>query len=229
LLPACHLLLISTYIQVLIGQTVRTDVEQEGIALEATRMEAVELMQPQERNRAGKIFGGFLMHEAYELAYTTAASFAALSSFGASGGGVVGAPTVMAVDDVTFSRPVSIGDVVIFSSKVTYTGSNELLLQQHGNSSHFADSISCIFQVTVTTHILDLKTGKRNLANEFHFTFLSRNGEVSDGALRPCPVRPVGPNSYLEGVAWLDGRRRMLEALQQAKQINGFAAQALFT
>jgi hypothetical protein len=33
------------------------------------------------------------------------------------------------MDDVTFSKPISIGDVVIFTSHVTYTGNNELLLQ----------------------------------------------------------------------------------------------------
>ena len=45
------------------------------------------------------------------------------------GGNTVGAPTVIAIDDVTFSKPISIGDVVIFTSHVTYTGNNEILLQ----------------------------------------------------------------------------------------------------
>jgi len=55
----------------------------EAVGLLSTKMETVQLMQPQERNRAGKIFGGFLMHEAYELAYTTSAAYAA--SLGATG------------------------------------------------------------------------------------------------------------------------------------------------
>jgi hypothetical protein len=36
----------------------------------ATALASTELMQPQERNRSGKIFGGFLMRQAYELAYS---------------------------------------------------------------------------------------------------------------------------------------------------------------
>ena len=196
-----------------------------AIKLSATRMEAVELMQPQERNRAGKIFGGFLMHEAYELAYATAASYAAMSN---GAGGVVGAPTVMALDDVTFTKPVSIGDVVIFSAKVSYTGSNEVLLQHQGQSTDYPASISAVFQVVVTTHILDLKTGNRSLANEFQFTFMSRDAEVPGFPVQPIPVRPIRPTSYSEGMIWLDGRRRMIEALEKARENKGFAAQALF-
>jgi acyl-CoA hydrolase len=185
-----------------------------SFALQSTRMEAVELMQPQERNRAGKIFGGFLMHEAYELAYTTAASFAALSS---AGTGTMAAPTVIAVDDITFAKPVSIGDVVIFDATVCYSGSNELQLQgAHGAGAlPFPESISSIFQVCVSTNILDLKTGKRSLANEFHFTFISRDPAAQPKfPVHPIPVAPIKPTSYHDGMIWLSGRRRMLEALE---------------
>lgn len=185
-----------------------------AIALQSTHMEAVELMQPQERNRAGKIFGGFLMHEAYELAYTAAASFAAISS---AGSGVVGAPTVIAVDDISFSKPVSIGDVVIFDASVCYTGSNELLLQSKssGDAVTYPDSIASVFQIRVSTHILDLKSGQRNLANEFHFTFISRDPEAQPKfPVRACAVAPVAPSTYQDGMLWLSGRRRMLEAVE---------------
>jgi hypothetical protein len=41
-----------------------------GVQMTATMLSSTELMQPQERNRSGKIFGGFLMRQAYELAYS---------------------------------------------------------------------------------------------------------------------------------------------------------------
>jgi len=41
-----------------------------GVQMTATALASTELMQPQERNRSGKIFGGFLMRQAYELAYS---------------------------------------------------------------------------------------------------------------------------------------------------------------
>eukprot|EP00277_Geminigera_cryophila_P005025 CAMPEP_0179430590 /NCGR_PEP_ID=MMETSP0799-20121207/15698_1 /TAXON_ID=46947 /ORGANISM="Geminigera cryophila, Strain CCMP2564" /LENGTH=339 /DNA_ID=CAMNT_0021207109 /DNA_START=654 /DNA_END=1673 /DNA_ORIENTATION=- len=195
----------------------------EAVGLLSTKMEAVQLMQPQERNRAGKIFGGFLMHEAYELAYTTSAAYAA--SLGATGQ-IIGAPTVIAVDDISFSKPVSIGDVVIFTSKVVYTGSNELLVQQ---SNKYPNAISCVFQVRVLTKILDLKTGQKHISNEFHFTFLSRDPDAMPRfPVVPCRVAPIAPKSYTEGMLWIDGRRRMLEALEIAKSTEGFANEALF-
>jgi hypothetical protein len=46
--------------------------------------------------------------------------------------------------------------------------------------------------------------------------------------VQPCGVRPVEPKTYVDGMRWLDGRRRMLEALAIAKKGNGFAGQALF-
>jgi hypothetical protein len=105
----------------------------------------------------------------------------------------------------------------------------------------------------VSTHILDLKTGQRKLANEFHFTFISRDPDAtprlpvkveslscvlacththtlsaSDTCVQPCAVRPIEPKTYVDGMRWLDGRRRMLEALDIAKRGKGFAGQALF-
>jgi acyl-CoA hydrolase len=35
----------------------------EPMAMVGSALQSVRMMQPQERNRAGKIFGGFLMHE----------------------------------------------------------------------------------------------------------------------------------------------------------------------
>jgi len=59
----------------------------EGLKIGETMLQTTELMQPQEKNRSGKIFGGFLMREAYELAYTTASAFTARGAPGGAGGG----------------------------------------------------------------------------------------------------------------------------------------------
>ncbi|EKX47623.1 hypothetical protein GUITHDRAFT_106611 [Guillardia theta CCMP2712] len=165
------------------------------------------------------------MHSAYELAYATACTFAATSGNSTKvcpqdpQGWRLGAPTVLALDDVSFARPVSIGDVVKFRADVVYTGSNESILM--GNQH---PGLSCIFQVRVETRIVDLKTGNDALSNEFHFTFLNRDPESSHVMqLKPIPVKPIEPLSYGEGMMWLDGRRRMLEALEVVRENKGFA------
>lgn len=60
-----------------------------------TQLESVLICQPQHRNMHGRIFGGFLMHRAFELAFSTAYTFAGL------------VPHFSEVNHVHFVRPVS--------------------------------------------------------------------------------------------------------------------------
>ena len=53
------------------------------------------ICQPQQRNIHGRIFGGFLMRRAFELAFSTAYAFAGA------------APHFLEVDHVDFFKPVS--------------------------------------------------------------------------------------------------------------------------
>jgi len=116
---------------------------------------------------------------------------------------------VAAVDDVSFALPVSIGDVVTFSAQVVYTGADE-------EGSATDRSLASAFQVRVETQIIELHTGQKRLSNEFHFTFVARDASVKD-TLRHLPMPPVRPTTYREGMLWLDGRRRMLEAVTIGK------------
>lgn len=67
----------------------------DSILLRDTRLENSLICQPQQRNIHGRIFGGFLMHRAFELAFSTAYVFAGLM------------PYFLEVDHVDFLRPVS--------------------------------------------------------------------------------------------------------------------------
>lgn len=64
--------------------------------------------QPQVRNIHGRIFGGFLMRRAYEL------GFATTYMFGGS------RPVFQKVDEITFSRPVDMGDLLRLTSTVVH-------------------------------------------------------------------------------------------------------------
>lgn len=70
--------------------------DRDSILLRDTRLENSLICQPQQRNIHSRIFGGFLMHRAFELAFSTAYVFAGMM------------PCFLEVDHVDFLRPVSI-------------------------------------------------------------------------------------------------------------------------
>lgn len=70
--------------------------DRDSILLRDTRLENSLICQPQQRNIHGRIFGGFLMLRAFELAFSTAYAFAGMI------------PSFLEVDHVDFLRPVSI-------------------------------------------------------------------------------------------------------------------------
>lgn len=80
--------------------------DRDSILLRDTRLENSLICQPQQRNIHGRIFGGFLMHRAFELAFSTTYAFAGLM------------PRFVEVDHVDFLRPVSIPIFVSSMEKI---------------------------------------------------------------------------------------------------------------
>uniref|UniRef100_A0A7S0LQL3 HotDog ACOT-type domain-containing protein n=1 Tax=Coccolithus braarudii TaxID=221442 RepID=A0A7S0LQL3_9EUKA len=67
------------------------------------------ICQPQQRNTAGRIFGGFLMRRAFELAYSTCYLFAGSR------------PIFEQVEHVSFRAPVDVGSLLRLSAQVVLT------------------------------------------------------------------------------------------------------------
>ena len=156
-------------------------------SMRSTEMRSSDMTQPQERNTNGKIFGGSLMRRAYELARTTAYVFAGPNAH----------PYLVASDTITFLRPVEIGSVIEFGSKVVYSG---------GWPDRY-------FQVKVETHIRDLVSGQQFVSNTFQFTF----------ECDAVPVRRVEPELYSEAMEWLEGRRLVVQLEERNGNANGRA------
>lgn len=111
------------------------------IWMEDTKLSSIIICYPQQRNIFNKMFGGFLMRIAYELAWTTATTYCKQ------------APRMCkVVDDILFKRPVEIGSLLFFSSLVVYSKGQDL-------------------QVHVHAEVLDPQEDKRETTNDFHFTF----------------------------------------------------------
>lgn len=87
-----------------------------GIWMEETKLKTVIVCHPEERNLYNKIFGGFLMRQAYELAWANACLYCKTR------------PMAVAVDDIFFIKPVEIGSLLFLSSQIVYTEGSGLQL-----------------------------------------------------------------------------------------------------
>ena len=80
----------------------------DAILSDATRTENMFVAQPQQRNLSGRVFGGFLLRRAFELAFATTYVF----------GGA--RPRFRSVRDMDFLKPVDVGDLLRFKARVVH-------------------------------------------------------------------------------------------------------------
>uniref|UniRef100_A0A671T2D5 Acyl-coenzyme A thioesterase 9, mitochondrial-like n=1 Tax=Sinocyclocheilus anshuiensis TaxID=1608454 RepID=A0A671T2D5_9TELE len=143
-----------------------------SVWMEDAKMKGLEICHPQERNIFNRIFGGFLMRKAYELGWANACAFAGCR------------PTLVAVDDIVFRKPVEIGSLLLLSSQVCYTEGMHI-------------------QVRVHTEVLDPLTRQHSTTNVFHFTFRVEKD-----------IPAIVPQSYGESMLYLDGKRHFDETMR---------------
>lgn len=133
--------------------------------MEDTRLKNVLICHPQSRNIYNKIFGGFLMREAYELAWANTCSH------------IKSKPTLVAMDDIVFQKPVEVGSLLYLSSQITFTKKDYLNVRVHAE-------------------VLNPKTGETRTTNVFYFHFKSSKD-----------FNQVMPMTYAEYMLYLDGAR----------------------
>ncbi|KAJ3155270.1 Acyl-coenzyme A thioesterase 9, mitochondrial [Geranomyces michiganensis] len=133
-----------------------------------TIQQTLVLCHPQSRNIHGNIFGGFLLRLAFELAHATSLLFA-------------GTPVhFVALDDITFRKPVHVSDILALTAQVTYSAPP-----------------SRGFQVKVRANVLNAIEGTQDTTNEFHFTFEADKD-----------VPRIMPRSYDESMRYIEGKRK---------------------
>lgn len=117
----------------------------DSILMKDTCLQNSFICQPQQRNIHGRIFGGFLMRRAFELAFSTAYAFAGA------------APHFIEVDHVDFFKPVDVGNYLRLKSCVLYT---EL------------DNVAePLVNVEVVAHVTKPEHRSSEVSNRFYFTF----------------------------------------------------------
>lgn len=162
--------------------------DRNSILLRDTRLENSLICQPQQRNIHGRIFGGFLMHRAFELAFSTAYAFAGM------------VPYFLEVDHVDFLRPVDVGDFLRFKSCVLYT--------------EIEDPGHPLINVEVVAHVTSPEFRSAEVSNIFHFTFTVRP-EAKSVKQNGFTIRSVVPATEEEARQILE--RKDAKALQSIK------------
>jgi acyl-coenzyme A thioesterase 9 len=142
-------------------------VDPNSILMRKTQLENIFICQPQNVNTAGRIFGGFLMHRAYDLAHATCYSFAGAY------------PHFKEVDEISFKKPVDIGDLVRLKSKVVYTSNNK-----SGDNKP-------IVQIEVTCHVVKPESHSSYISNTFDFIF-----QFDDNLMKP--LKAILPSTNAE-------------------------------
>ena len=155
------------------------------ILIDQTAMQNAMIAQPQVQNLHNRIFGGFLMRRAFELAFATVYCFAGAR------------PIFLEVDQVSFSLPVDVGDLLIFNSHILYTDTGRLVdyyNDEYDNKNNNKNSNHCqpphndkeqgqpeilldekevvpLVHVEVQANVTVPEEAKAQVSNLFHFTF----------------------------------------------------------
>eukprot|EP00884_Botryococcus_braunii_P007169 jgi/Botrbrau1/16453/Bobra.0142s0049.1 len=125
-----------------------------------TACQNIFIAQPQQRNLSGRIFGGFLMRRAFELAFSAVYLFAGYR------------PIFVSVDEVTFVQPVDVGSLVRFRAHVVHT-------------EHDPASGTGYVHVEVTASVTMPEKRQSDVTNTFNFVYrVHMAGDAEEGGCR---------------------------------------------
>lgn len=110
------------------------------VLMDHTGLETTVLTKPQDQNTAGNVFGGMLMRECYELAFTTCFGFLGRH------------PTFKEIMEFIFEKPVPVGSLLRLRSRVVYTVGQDacvevqcIVVQPDKDRTFRANSIIVVF------------------------------------------------------------------------------------
>lgn len=121
-----------------------------SILMRDTQLSNALICQPQHRNTRGRIFGGFLVRRAFELAFSNAYFFAGSQ------------PLFREVDQVTFLQPVDVGNLLRLESRVLYNSVSK--------------NLRPMMHIGVTAWVTKPEERSSLVSNEFTFKFEKRDG-----------------------------------------------------
>jgi len=153
-----------------------------GKKVSESRVQLAQLMQPQHANNHGNVHGGWimmLMDEAGALACMRHAQSRVVT---------------VAVDRMTFHRPIRLGDLVTLTAEVSYVGRTSMEAQ-----------VEVVAENPVT--------GECVYTNTAFYVYVAL-GEYD----KPVPVPPIIPENEAQAARMEDGRQRQELRLAKSRQ-----------
>ena len=147
----------------------------------ASRVSLAQLMQPEHANIQGNVHGGWIMKlvdEAGALACMRHAQRRVVT---------------VAIDSMVFRNPIKIGDLVLLTAEVTYTGRTSM-------------------EVEVLVHTEDPISGQRLETNAAYLVYVALDDNDHPVAVPPLLAETDGEKHRLE-----DGRLRQARRLESRK------------
>ena len=150
------------------------------------------LCQPQQRNITGRVFGGFLMRRAFELAFASCYVHCGFR------------PRFAALERVEFMAPVAVGDLLRLRGKVLHVSSSSSSSSSASSSSSSVaegGASRATVRIRVRADVVKPEQAASETSNTFVFAFevpLRGNGGNEEGALN---VKRVLPETREEAVA----------------------------
>ena len=192
-----------------VNRRIRMDDKDRYIAISDTRLTNIIICQPQHLNRAGKIFGGYLMKLAYELARVTAYKF--IGGLGDIYDTDVKRATLIdqhpqfvSSDEISFEHPVSVGCIIRNESVVACT---DTMSAMHAREKvDFYEDRKAIM-IFVRTFIQEPGNSEEKMSNIFSFCYVVPSPKR--------PIRRVIPLTYEDAMVYINGKR----ALDQTTKI----------
>uniref|UniRef100_A0A8R1E6I5 HotDog ACOT-type domain-containing protein n=1 Tax=Caenorhabditis japonica TaxID=281687 RepID=A0A8R1E6I5_CAEJA len=147
--------------------------------LHRTKLSITDICFPEHQNMYGKIFGGFLMRKALELAFTNAKLYCK------------GRVSVRSMDQIEFRKAVEIGNILHFDSFVTSTNGKYIQMK-------VVASVSDQNRLPELAKINNATLGQEARVNTNVFNFTMESVE-NPSVLTVVPKHYVHANTYLEG------------------------------
>ncbi|KAM0974187.1 hypothetical protein FF1_017431 [Malus domestica] len=160
--------------------------DRDSILIRDTCLQNSFICQPQQRNIHGRIFGGFLMRRAFEIAFSTTYAFAGV------------APHFLEVDHVDFVRPVDVGNFLRLKSCVLYT--------------ELENPAEPLINVEVVAHVTQPELRSSEVSNKFYFTFSVPPEAMKDG-IRIRNVVPATEEEAWRVIERMDAESSQFAAL----------------
>ena len=180
--------------------------------MKENKVSSTLFMQPQYRNRHSyMIFGGYILRQAFELAYCGAAAFASAG------------PRFVSLDSTTFKSPVPVGAVLSMTASIAYTENicpeNETIPPEESPFHSFMPATNkfskdpesflaepgTLVQVKVDTSIRRLESVSKRESGTFIYSFFVPKASYKEGE---SGYSSIIPQTYSEMMEFIEGRRR---------------------